>query len=250
MINHLVNLGLKFSFRIARVLVALKIKPMTVTISRFILAAPLSLYFFSRGEYIYNVVGLVTYSALAILDWVDGDLAKLYKLPKATAPFGRFIDHTLDRILVLIVIGAIFYAGINSSYSYIWTLVTIIYYTGFFFVTVLLHEFDLMFNLTFDRYPQLYTNMLKINPKLSFSDRMLYNFLYVHHSSLSHICFTQIYVLFFGILTNQVLATFIFISSMFVVRSAGISLIMYLELNLGKTNSALIKVLRTHKAAI
>lgn len=247
MIKYLEDLGLEFAYNIAKIFVKAKIKPMTVTIFRFIIAAPISLYFFSRGEYLYNIIGLLLYMALAILDWVDGDMAKLYKLPKKTAPFGRLIDHTSDRILVLIVLGAIFYAGMNSSYSNIWIIVTVLYYSSFFFLTVFLYEFDKMFGIDFERYPKLSQQMHQINSAPSIYDRIFYNFLYVHNNSLARICFTHLYALVIGIVANQLLPAFIFITFMHFLRSAGIFLITYKTLKLGETNSALIKVLRKYK---
>lgn len=245
MINYLIDKGLKLSLEIAKILVKARVKPMTVTVLRFIVAAPVSWFFFSRGEYFYNVVGLLIYIVLAILDWVDGDMALLYKLPKRTAPFGRLIDHTLDRILMLVVLGAIFYAGIKGPNGRIWAILTVIYYNNFFFLTVLLYEFDKIFGLNFERYPEIKQRADEIS-KPSIIDIMLFNLLHAHNNSWTQFLFSVSFPLFIGIITNQLLITFIFITTMHLVRSIGVYLIMHQTLNLKPTNSALVKILRKY----
>lgn len=247
MTKYFDDIGLKVSFKIATILVKAKIKPMTVTVFRFIVSAPLSWYFFSRGEYIYNVIGLFLYMALAILDWVDGEMAQLYKLSKQTAPFGRLIDHTSDRILMLIVLGSLFYAGMNSLNNHVWTILTVSYYSVFLFLTVLLYEFDKMFGLDFERYPEIGRLMHGISRSPSITDKILFNLLYVHNNSLTRICFTHNYLLIIGIITNQLLPTFIFITFMHILRSAGIFLITYRTLKKVEIDSALVEVLRKYK---
>jgi len=248
MIKYFDNLAAKIAFKIAETLVKAKIKPMSVTVFRFIIAAPVSWYFFSRGQYLYNVVGLFLYMAFAILDWVDGDMAQLYKLPKKTAPFGRLIDHTSDRILMLIVLGSFFYAGMNGTYQDVWIVLTVLYYSIFFFLSVSLYEFDKRFNLDFESYPEIDRKMHYINPSPGLIDKILFNILYVHNNSITRICFTHNYVLIAGILTNQLLPVFIFITFMHTLRSAGIFSIMYRTLKVEKTDSALISVLREYQS--
>jgi len=246
MINNLVELGEKVATQIAKILVRANIKPIQVTVLRFAIAAPASLYFFSRGEYLYNVIGLFVYMALAILDWTDGEMARLYKLPKNTAPFGRLIDHISDRVLMLIVLGTLMFAGMRGSNSQIWTIVTVLYYSFFFFLTTLLFEFDKMFGLHFEEYPKLSHEMRKINHTPNATDRFLYNLLYVHNNSIAFICFTHNYVLIVGILTNQLLLCFIFFTFMLTIRSIGVFLIIYKTLKIDSNGLAITSVLRKY----
>lgn len=246
MINKLVELGEKVATQLAKILIRVHVKPIQVTILRFAIATPASLYFFSRGEYFYNVIGLFVYMGLAILDWTDGEMARLYKLPKKTAPFGRLIDHTSDRVLMLIVLGTIMFAGMRGSNSQIWIFVTVLYYSLFFFLTVLLYEFDTMFGLHFGEYPKLNREMLKINSTPNITDRFLYNLLYVHNNSIAFICFTHNYVLIFGILTNQLLLSFIFFTLMLAIRSMGIFFIMYKTLKIDSSGLAITSVLKKY----
>lgn len=244
MIKFLDKIASDFSHSVAKMLVAVKIKPMTVTVTRFLIAAPLSIYFFSQGEYFANIFGLLSYMALAILDWVDGEMAELYKLPRRTAPFGRLIDHTSDRILMLIVLGSIMYGGIQGNHSYLWSITTILYYSFFFMLTVTLYEFDKKFKIDFEKYPGIGQDMKKIDKNTSVLDSILFNLLYVHNNSLTRICFTHNYLLIIGIITNQLLACFIFITSMHALRSFGLFVIEYETLKKGTTKSTLAQVLR------
>lgn len=247
MINFLDNIALKISLELAKLLVKAKIKPISVTLFRFIIAAPLSWLFFSRGEYIYNVIGLFTYMALALLDWVDGEMAQLYKLPRETAPFGKLIDHMSDRVLMMIVLGSLLFAGLTKSNNQLWITVTILYYSSFFYLTSLIYDFEKMFKLDFLKFPKIERSMFRINSSPNLIDKVLYNMLYVHNNSITRICFTHNFILIFGILTNQILISFIFITSMHMLRSAGVFFIMYKTLKHEESNSALVKVLRKYK---
>lgn len=246
MIKVLDDVTEKIAYKLAQILVALKVTPMMATVFRFIAAAPASLYFFSRGEYVYNVIGLVIYMALAFLDVADGHMAAMYKLPKETAPFGRLLDHISDRILMLIIFGAIQYAGMKGPNAHIWIIVTIVFYSAFFFITTLTYEFERTFVLNIHSYPELIPKMYHINRSLSVSDRILFNILYVHNNSFTRIFFNHTFLLLFGVLANQLLLVFIYFAIMHCVRSIGLFMITYDTLSMKPTSSALARVLRKY----
>lgn len=246
MIQLLDDITEKIAYKIAQILVAAKVTPMMATLFRFIAAAPTSLYFFSRGEYLYNVIGLFIYMALAFLDVADGHMAQMYKLPKETAPFGRLHDHISDRVLMLIIFGAIQYAGMKGPDGYIWQIITIMFYSAFFFITTLTYEFERTFSLNIHSYPQLLPKMHQIHRSISVSDTVLYNILYVHNNSFTRIFFNHTFLLLFGVLANQLLAVFIYFALMHIVRSAGLFIITYQTLSMKPTNSALAQVLRKY----
>lgn len=250
MIIWLENFFLKIAFQIAKVLAKTKITPRQITVARFIIAVPMSLYFFSKGNYLCNVIGLFFYMSLAIFDWVDGSLAKIKKLPLATKPLGVFIDHSSDRILMLIVLSSIFYAGMNSGEEKAWVVITILFFSTLFFLATILHEFDKVTGLEYQKYPELGKKLYKPAECFSLKDRFLWNCLYVSHSSIAKFCFTISYPLFLGIITNQLIPAFIFIVFMLGLRSAGIFSIMYCVLNIKKTDSVLIEALKDYVAKI
>lgn len=246
MITYLENLALDLADKIAHFLAKNRVQPVHVTLARFLIATPVSLYFFSRGTYVSNILGLFFYMIIAILDWVDGKLARLMKLGKETKPLGKFVDYTLDRMLMLIVLGSIFYAGLHSTQGNVWMMLVVVYFTIFFFLTTLLYEFDSTFNVTFKEYPQIEKRMHEIQKTPKIMDKFLYNLINVHNNSITKFCFSVSYPLFIGIILNQLIATFIFITFMLILRSSAISWIMYDSLKKNQSNLSLIKVLRKH----
>lgn len=240
MIALLERLAFRFCLKIAKLLSKTKITPNSLTLLRFILAAPLSVYFFSKGTYKDNVLGLLFYMGLALIDWVDGKLARL---TGKVSLLGKFLDELLDRILVLLVLGSIFYAGLNSPFYKIWAVIFLFYYSSFLFITALLYEFDDMFGLKFKLYPLLEKEMRK-KKIFSWKDKFLYSFINVHKNSLTKFCFTVSYPLFLGIVLNQLIITFCFITAMQIIRSLAVMFIIYLTVKDGSTNLALIKTLK------
>lgn len=247
MINIFENIGEKIAKMIALSLFRLGIRPVVVTIARFVFAAPISIYFFTRGTYLFNIIGLILYISLAVFDWVDGEMAQLYKLPKETAPLGKLIDQTSDRVLVLIVLGSIFYAYSGSSEHVTWSIISILYYSIFFFSTTLHNEFNNRFNLDYDSYPNLEKQITSINPSLNFLDKILLGLICVHKNSFTKFCFSVSYPLLVGIFLNQLQIAFIFITIMSTIRSLGLFVILFRALGIDKSNLILINVLRKYK---
>lgn len=247
MIIRLEELGVKCSLKIAQILAKTPITPYQITIIRFLLAVPLSVYFFTRGTYWYNVLGLFCYVFLAIFDWVDGRLAEIRKLPEATRPIGKFTDHTLDRILMLMVLGSIFYAGIHSAQKEIWIVVCILYFMAFFFTSTMSYEFEKITKKEYYEYHGLEQFFLQNYKSFSFFDRFLWNVFYLNHSSFARIFFMASYMLFLGIIINQLLLAFILILSATIMRGCGIFIILYRYLKPGESGSHLIRMLRTYK---
>lgn len=246
MIIFLEDFFVKIAFQIAKILAKTKITPIQVTLMRFIIAAPLSIYFFSKGKYLYNLIGLFSYMLLAILDWVDGRLAEIRKLPKKTKPLGKLIDSTMDQILMLIVLGSFFYAGLNSERRNIWLFITILYFSILLIVNTLLYKFDWLTGLEYKRYGEVWKKVLLKEKRISLKDEILWSFLYVRNNSLTTFCFTVSYPLFLGIILNQLIIAFIFIIFMNILRAGGLFFIIHQILDFKKSNLILIKVLRTY----
>lgn len=243
MIVYLDNIRQKIAYEIAKVLAKTKITPNQITVLRFVLAAPLSMYFFSRGEYLYNLAGLFFYVSLATLDWVDGNLARM---TGRTSFLGKWLDDTLDRILMLIVLCSVFYAGIVSDNSLSWAMLGISFFSICLFLTALLSDFDQKFNLEFSIYSEIVKKTYEINANPKLIDRLLLNFLDVHRNSISRFCFCLSYPLLLGIIVNQLWFSFVFMTFMLGLRSAGILFITYRVVKNGQTNSALTRVLREY----
>lgn len=246
MIIALENAVLRVVYKIAKILSETKITPRQITVARFVIATPLSLYFFGKGTYLHNVIGLFLYILLAIFDWVDGSLARIKKLPAETKPLGMFIDRSSDRILMLTVLSSIFYAGLNSDMRNVWIIIVPLYFSTFFFLTTILYEFDQITGLEYKKYPEIKKKLYKNTKNVSFKDKLLWNLLYLSDNSIARFCFTVSYPLFLGIITNQLIPIFIFITLMLILRLLGIFFIMYYVLSIKKTDSVLIEVLRKY----
>jgi len=241
MINRLDKIRYQFSYGLFLLVRKTKITPNQVTVFRFVVTAPLCIYFFSRGEYLYNVIGLLLYIILSALDWVDGLLAR--DSWRATT-LGRFLDHGLDRFLVYIVLGSIFYGNFNYYNSWSWAVLAVLFYSAMFLVSWVQLDFDRFFHLEFERYPEVRAKIKELNLPLSFSDRLLLNFLNVHHNSLAKFCFCLSYPLTVGIIFNQLFAAFVFMTVMLYIRIFGINYIIYRALRPKDKPSSLTTVLR------
>lgn len=241
MIVYLDNLRLKLAHQIARFLSKTGVTPNQVTVSRLVLSIPSSIYFFSRGDYFHNLIGLALYLFSVPLDWVDGALARMMKKESA---LGGWLDTTFDRVLMLSVLASIFYAGVSSESSQRWSLLAIFFFSTFFFLTTLLSDFDRRFNLDFPGYQKMREEMEQGKRKPKTIDRLLINFLTVHQNSLTKFCFCISYPLFVGIIVNRLWLTFVFVALMFVVRSLGLLFIVWRAVWRGETDSELVKILR------
>lgn len=215
MILNIEHGAVKLAYYIALLLSTLHIRANTVTIARFCIAFPLSIYFFTRGTYHANLVGLGMYIFLMFFDFVDGQLAKNFNSKTA---IGHFLDLILDRILMLTVTASIFYAGLQTKSS-LWFITALVYYSAFFLVTTLFYEFDSMFNLDYSQYPQIKMQLKKRRKSIRFLDRIVYSCLYVHENSLARFCFGASYPLLIGIITNQIRYALLFVAIMYLIRS-------------------------------
>ncbi len=240
MIAYFENIALKIAHRIAEVLAKTEIRPEQITILRFIIAAPASVYFFSRGKYLYNVVGLAIYMLLAILDWVDGHLARI---SGRTSDWGKWLDETSDRVLMLLVLASIFYAGMVSDDGRTWIGLSVVFFPVLFFLTALLNEFDRMFNMGLGRYPEIERRVYQLDLFPTSADKFLFNLVNPHRNSITKFCFIISYPLFLGILTDRLALTFAFITFMFALRTVGLIFVVCRVIRRRDTDSALTKVL-------
>lgn len=240
MIVYLDRFRAQLAYRIAQGLSKTRITPNQITIFRFVVSFPLTLYSFTRGEYFYNLLGLAVYILLVPLDWVDGDLARL---TNQSSSLGKWLDDTSDRILVLSVLGGLFYAGIASD-PRLWGLLALIFFLVHFFLTTLLEDFNNHFGLNFSKYAEVEKQVLSVDNPL-FVDRILVNFLNVHRNSFSKFLFCISYPLFVGIIVDRLFLTFAFLVFTFSLRLLGIMFLMCSAAKGGKTNSRLVEILRS-----
>jgi len=220
------------------------ITPNQLTLGRFFIAAPVSIYLFSRGDYVLNVIGLFSYISLSILDFVDGALARK---TNRSSDVGKFLDDNLDRMLMLMVIFSFFYAGMMSAQGATWQILFVIFLFFFFMLANILEDFTELFNLELRTFHKItdYIFSTGISPKIL--DRILSSFIDVHKNSLTRFCFCISYPLVVGVLVNQLLIIFIFITIMFALRFLVIFLLMTVVLSDVSSNLLVIEALRKFK---
>ena len=102
------NVGLGLLYRIAakpvaRLLVKTPVTANFVTYTTFFIAM-VSAYFFSKGVYMYNVIGIVIVQVALLLDFVDGEIARA---KNAVSSYGDWVDSILDRLKDVLVIGGV-----------------------------------------------------------------------------------------------------------------------------------------------
>ncbi len=241
MIVFLDEIRIKLAHYIAVILARKKITPNQITVSRFILSVLVSLFFFTKENYLYNLLGLIFYVLLSIFDFVDGDVARL---TKKTSALGEWLDVTSDYILMMIIIASLFFGRAKNGQE--WYFLAILFFSSYSLLGGLISYFDNKYSLEVHQYEKIEEKMLGLTPRLKFWDNFLISFFNVHRSSLSSFCFCLSYPLFIGIIINQLWLTFAFITLMLILRSLGILVIMYLTFHKGKTNLALVKVLREY----
>ena len=231
------------SKNLVKFLIKTNITPNQVTLVRLFISMPLFIYIFSRGEYIYNLLGVLTAGFLSIFDCVDGDLAR--KTNKSSA-LGAWLDRFSDAIIMCTILMSIFFAALTSSTNYLWPLVIVVFFFGFFLLANLLHEFERSFRVNIGEYSKIKIGMYKLSKKFSFVDRVYINFLDVHNSSLAAYSFCISYPLLIGIIFNQLLLAFIFIAIMFNLRFLVLLQIYYKVLKKEDNRSLFIKVLKEY----
>lgn len=86
----------------SRVLVRMGFTPNQITLSRLFVLAPIILFFMLQGGYYNFLIGMLIYEFSVILDFIDGDMAKI----KGFSRFGGILDGRVDSTMrYLVVIG-------------------------------------------------------------------------------------------------------------------------------------------------
>lgn len=118
------NIGLGLLYRvgakpIARLLVKTPVTANGVTYATFFIGM-ISAYFFSRGLYHYNLIGIVVFQIALLLDFVDGEIARA---KNTTSSYGDWVDSILDRLKDVVIVGGVAWGLARTGHeSNIWIL--------------------------------------------------------------------------------------------------------------------------------
>jgi len=88
------------------------ITPNQITVLNFLFFIPLSVFFFSKGDYISSLIGLVLLCLYGFVDFIDGMLARLKSMSSRA---GAWLDSTLDTITCSFVLISITIGLLNAS---------------------------------------------------------------------------------------------------------------------------------------
>jgi phosphatidylglycerophosphate synthase len=207
-----------------------------VTILRFIIFIPLSIFFFIYGDYYAIIAGITCYGLFIIFDYVDGDLARLRK---ETTQLGAWLEHVFDMISEGLVIFAMTFGIYRiTKIDYIWILGSIALY-GISMRILLYNELEGEYNL-YHLFSGIYIKKIK---NLSGLERFFAEILMPYRQPFK-ILFYPIYsIIIFG-LFNQLYISLIIIAIMNNIRWLVIFYALF-ELNRKNENQPLfIKIIK------
>lgn len=217
------------------------ITPNQITLFRLLVSVPLLIYFFSRGEYLFNLLGVLVFSFLLLLDFVDGGLARK---TNRTSALGLWLDEVSDIVIMSTIFLSIFYAALTSHSGWRWPLVVVFFFFGIHSLALLQAEFGKRFDLGIHEYSKLRETLYKLEKNPSFIDRFYIGVLDVVGSPFFAFCFCIRYPLLVGIIINKILWAFTFIAVMFNVRFFLLSWLYYRVLRDKDDRSVLVGLLR------
>ena len=191
----------KVSPPIVKILIRIGITANQVTVVNFFFTLIFGVYFFSRGTYAGNWMGLGIMFINVVLDYIDGDLARQRN---ELSLLGKWLDTIGDIILQNSIIAAICFGiyrpGILSA-------IILIYFVG----NSIMHVVSLHYNDTFGfdscRGNALFRKYMTLKP--TSLNRFVKNLIDPTASWIGLSFYTVRYWIIFGIIFNQM--TFIFI---------------------------------------
>lgn len=174
------------------------ISPNKITVINFFTNNLAAVYFFSRGNYIGNLIGLFFCLSSAALDYIDGAIARKRGIK---SKLGGWLDATLDFIWQNLLLCAIVYGVfISKEQNILWLIV------GFFAIigVVVSSHMGSEYNRTFGL--NLYTDSLgfinrKENKGATFTDKLFVNII-TPTNFLFILLFTIRYFIAIGALFN------------------------------------------------
>lgn len=88
------------------------VTPNQITVFNFLFFIPLSVFFFSKGDYISSLIGLVLLCLYGFVDFIDGMLARLKSMASRA---GAWLDSTLDTITCSFVLISLTVGFLNAN---------------------------------------------------------------------------------------------------------------------------------------
>ena len=168
------------------------ISPNQITILNHFLTLTFGCYFFSRGKYIYGLLGLGVMVVNGFLDYLDGDLAKT---TNQFSKLGIWLDSGFDIIIQNAVMGAIAIGCYKQGLSLFWITLFFIGNSASNFVSFYYNE---KFGFDSDKGNELFRSLM--DRKCHFVNRILKNIIDPTSNYLSLIFYTYRYWVALGMI--------------------------------------------------
>jgi len=189
-----------------------------ITFLRFIAGTIVCLLLITKGDYFLSLIAVIILFFLSVLDVLDGLIAR-YK--NQMSELGRFYDDTLDFMLLLILLGSIYWGYLLNKEPFL-TINFICFLFFYILINALLVEFDSskipnIYQRTFDSLFFEKNNIDK--KKLNKFDHFLIAIIDPNQNTFSALFFNLSYLIFFGFVANIIKYIFIILSIAFLFRS-------------------------------
>lgn len=188
------------------------VTPNMITIFNHILTLTLGCYFFSRGEYWGGLLGLMIMGINVMLDYLDGDLAKI---TETTSEYGKWIDSGFDVIIQNAIMGAIAMGCYHQYLPVVWIVIFFIANAGSNLVSF---HYNQTFGFNSTTGNKVFRDFM--DKKRTLINRFLKNLIDPTASFEGLALFTFRYWIVAGILLNRMPETFILITKISMVRAA------------------------------
>lgn len=231
-----VNLFLKFFDKLG-------IAPNKITVINFFTNNLLAVYFFSRGTYLYNLVGLFFCGLSVIADYMDGAIARKRGIE---SKLGGWLDPTVDFIWQnMLLCGIIYGVFISKDKNLLWLGI------GLFALicVIVANHMSYLYAKTFDLDPYRispdFVKSIKVNRSTKTLDRLCMNII-TPTNFLFVLLFTLRYFIVVGAIFNIMHIALLMIMIFFLIKAAVLLFIYSLFLQYDKqktTGLELIKVL-------
>jgi len=174
-----------------------KFTPNQITLARFFLFIPFSVFLFAQNRHLLNIIAVILLYFSVVLDQVDGNMAREYNLK---TEIGAWLDDFIDRInQVLIIMGIIFGVFVTSGKNLTWLVIGFLLILGTNLQTFIGGAFKEKYSLYIDSLPRFWS--LFENKKISFWHEILKDYL-APRDFLSTIISTYSYYILFGAIFN------------------------------------------------
>jgi|TARA_B100001971_G_scaffold215164_1_gene258621 phosphatidylglycerophosphate synthase len=140
------------------------ITPNQITLFNFFIWTPLTAFFFSTGNYMWILVGILFFQGHWILDSLDGSLARMKSMG---SPMGQWLDQRTDDIGNCILIGGVALGAFNSNPGFFISQIYLFYNLT---IIVMILGFTAIFGQMF---VFMYTNYLENKYRFSVNSRKI-----------------------------------------------------------------------------